>query len=201
MILHAVTDRRNLGGDLLDFIARALAAGVDVLQIREKDLSALELLDLCRAARALPNPHGAKLLVNTRADIALAAELDGVHLPAHALPPDRLRQIAPADFRIGISCHTLDALHRAESEGADYAFYSPIFPTPSKPGYGPPLGLGQLARACAAVSLPVVALGGVTVQNAAPCRQAGAAGIASISLFQKTRTLAPLIAELRQGTP
>jgi thiamine-phosphate pyrophosphorylase len=198
VILAAITDRKSLDCEPLVFIERALAAGLDWIQIREKDLSGRALFELCRAAARLANPRGTKLFVNGRADIALAAALDGVHLPSDAPPPSAFRACAGSGFRIGVSCHNLEELRAAEQAGADYAFYAPVFEPLSKPGYGPVLGLDALARACAAVRIPVLALGGVSAENAYECAAAGAAGVAGISLFQSAQDLPGIVARLRR---
>lgn len=198
MILAAITDRKSLGEEPLAFIERALAAGLDWVQIREKDLSGQALFALCRRAAELPNQHGTKLFVNGRADVALAAGLHGVHLPSDAPAPADVRLCVGAALRIGVSCHTVEELRAAERAAADYAFYSPIFASASKPGYGPATGLDALARACASVKIPVLALGGVSVQNAHECVAAGAAGVAGISLFQDAKDLQEVAALLRR---
>jgi thiamine-phosphate pyrophosphorylase len=181
-----ITDRRQLRSReaLIEAIARNLAAGIDWIQIREKDLSARDLFDLVQRARALPNPAATKILVNTRVDVALAAGAAGVHLPGGSPPPRHWRAITPSDFLIGVSCHTLDEARAAEQEGADYIFFGPVFAPRSKSADLPPRGLDRLAEAAHAVRIPLLALGGITKENASQCTSAGAAGIAAISMFQ-----------------
>ena len=166
----------------LDVIARNLAAGVEWIQIRDKDLSARALFELVAAAMKLPNPHRSKIIVNTRADVALAAAAAGVHLPSGSPAARFWRR---PGFLIGVSCHSLADVRQAEAEGADYAVFGPVFTPLSKSSVLDPRGLEGLAQAAAAVRIPVLALGGVTNENSAACISTGAAGIAGISLFQK----------------
>ena len=164
--------------DSVDVAAKAGGDGVEMIQIRAKQLSARDLVNLVRRAAAIP---GTRILVNTRTDIALACGAQGVHLPAGSIAPSTIRRIAPAGFLIGVSCHTVDELRAAENDGADFAVYGPVFASVTKSVV--PIGLDALGNVCTSVQLPVYALGGVTPANAPLCIDAGAAGVAGISLF------------------
>lgn len=182
---YYITDRRQFGSisELLDCIFRNDRDGVDFIQIREKDLEAKPLMALVESA--LKICQNAEVLVNSRVDIALAAGAHGVHLPSYSIPPAVLRRISPAGFRIGVSCHSVEEVRVAEAEGADYAILAPIFAPLSKADQRAPLGLQPLREAAGNVRLPVLALGGITHENAPACLEAGAAGVAGITLFQR----------------
>jgi thiamine-phosphate pyrophosphorylase len=169
---YCITDSREVA-------ARAALDGVEMIQIRAKELSARALADLVRGAMA--DARRIRILVNTRTDVALACGTHGVHLPAGSIAPDEIRRIAPAGFLIGVSCHTIEELRAADREGADFAVYGPVFLSPTK--LVNPIGLEAFREGAASVRLPVFALGGVTSENAGGCIAAGAAGIAGISLF------------------
>lgn len=184
MIECYITDRRALRGEsLLDSIARNLRAGVTWIQLREKDLSARDLHALAVAALALPNPHSAKFLINSRVDVALAAGAHGVHFPAAAPEPKRWRGIVPPGFLFGVSCHTADEVAAAETEGAAYALFGPVFAPLSKTSVLQPHGTHGLSAAAKRVQIPVLALGGITRANAPSCIAAGASGVSGISLY------------------
>jgi thiamine-phosphate pyrophosphorylase len=202
LLLYYITDRSSFPGDefarrqqLLTKVREAAEAGVDYIQLREKDMPARDLEALARDAmsflRTLKIENRelrTKLLINSRIDIALATAAAGVHLPANDLAPADVRQIctrsasAPAPVAISLSCHRPDEVARAASEGADLALFAPVFEKKDRPGTQP-AGLEALHRACQH-PIPVLALGGITLENAASCIQAGAAGIAAIRLFQ-----------------
>ena len=154
-----------------------------IIQIREKQLNARQLLTLALKAREFDLPEGTLLFINERVDIALAAALDGVHLPESACAPDKLRPFAPK-LRFGCSVHSMESLRIAEESGANYILFSPVFETPSKRKYGAPQGLEKLGEICRTTTLPVFALGGITPENAPYCMAEGAYGIAALSIFQ-----------------
>ena len=193
-----ITDRRALeAGALLPRIEAAVRAGVDLLQIREKDLPTRELIDIVRPAVKMTRGSSTRLVVNDRLDVALGLGAAGVHLGNHSLPASIVRKIVPPDFLVGVSCHSLEEALAATIARADYILLGPIFETPSKLAYGPPLGLAKLREVAAQVSVPILALGGVTVDRARACLEAGAAGIDGISIFQTCASLERRVAELR----
>jgi thiamine-phosphate pyrophosphorylase len=222
-ILCYVTDRHSLAASsaadtieaevtrqLLGVIEATVTAGVNWIQIREKDMSGLECSLLVRHAlqsatsSSADSSHPARILVNDRLDVALAERAGGVHLGANSLSvrdANRLREARSKlkpDFLLGVSCHSQAEAASAARDGADYLFFGPIFPTPSKAQHGPPQGPGRLAEVCRSVAIPVIAIGGITLANASLCLVAGAAGIAAIRLFQDAPDLPQLIRALRQ---
>ena len=202
-LLYYITDRSQFPGDesarrdaLLAKIAEAARAGVDYIQLREKDLSARELETLARqvVAAVRENSPSTRLLINSRTDVALAAGADGVHLRADDVAPHEVRQVLEVSahrpltkdhFLVAASCHTAADVFRAESEAADFAVFAPVFGKRGTVGI-PPAGLAALREACR-TKIPVLALGGVNLDNAASCLNAGAAGIAAIRLFQENK--------------
>jgi thiamine-phosphate pyrophosphorylase len=183
---------------LLERLAAAARAGVDLLQIREKDLPTRALAELLRGALAAAEGTAARVVVNDRLDVALALGAAGVHLARTSLPAQVVRRLAPPPFLVGVSCHSLEEALEAAAARADYVLLGPIFPTPSKLRYGPPLGLETLRQVAARVRVPVLALGGVNLKRVRACRAAGAAGIAAIRLFQECPSLEDLAGELRR---
>ena len=178
--LMVITDRRATGDrSLAAVIEAALEGGARVVQLREKDLDSGPLLTLARELRELTQRFGARLLVNDRIEVALAADADGVVLPASSFATaDARRLLGPARW-IGRSTHSAAEARRAAVEGADFALFGPVFATPAKAAFGAPQGLDRLADAARA-AIPVYAVGGITSENAASCRAAGACGVAVI---------------------
>lgn len=216
-LLYYITDRTQFPGDensrrraLLDKIAKATLGGVDYIQLREKNLAVrdLELLAeqvvsvVRKQSRGTVGEEQAatRLLINSRTDVALAAGADGVHLRSEDISVTAVRSIwskatdhlaqtgskcVPQDPIVAVSCHTADEILSAEKEGADFAVFAPVFEKRDR-RESTPAGLVALQEACRA-SIPVLALGGVTLENARSCLDAGAAGIAAIRLFQENK--------------
>jgi thiamine-phosphate pyrophosphorylase len=197
--LYYITDRKQIKSRTLDTcVAGAIAAGVDWVQIREKDLPARSLLALTEAAVARARGQGHSfVMVNDRLDVALAAKAHGVHLGTRSMPVDLVRRLTPREFIAGVSCHSLEEALAAQAAGADYILLGPIFATPSKLPYGPPLGLVKLREVTFQISIPVFALGGITIDRVPLCRQNGAAGIAGIRIFQDCDSVEELVHSLR----
>ena len=180
--LCLVTDRTQLRGrDLVAAVEECLAAGLPAVQVREKDLGAVELAALCRRLRAPTRERGALLIVNDRADVALATGADAVQRTGTSLPLEDIRAIAGARLRVGASVHSLEDAIEAEAKGADWLVFGPVYDTPSKRAYGAPQGLDALAKVTGRVRLPVIAIGGITPTRVREVRAAGAHGVAAIA--------------------
>jgi thiamine-phosphate pyrophosphorylase len=209
-LLYYITDRTAFAADeptrrrrLLDKIAEAARAGVDYIQLREKDLPTRELemlareaVDILRQLRTGNRELRTALLINSRTDVALAAGADGIHLRSDDITPREVRaiwkkcgagasarELSPREPPIGVSCHGSEEVKQAEADGATFAVFAPVFGKKDVPK-AHPAGLAQLREACK-VQIPVLALGGITLENAKSCLEAGAAGIAAIRMFQE----------------
>jgi len=201
-LLCYITDRRGLGSrPLLSPASEAVQAGVDLLQVREKDLGTRALIQLCEALVACAKESNTRVTVNDRLDVAIALGAGGVHLGGQSLPPQAVRECVPAGFLVGVSCHSVEEARTAEAAGADYVLFGPIFETPSKKAYGPPLGLLKLKEVTASMKIPVLALGGISVDRVWPCLEAGAAGVAGIRIFQDCPSLPARVQQLRGLAP
>jgi len=223
-LLYYITNRAAFTGDertrrlrLLDRVAEAASHGIDYIQLREKDMPIRELESLAgeamriireKSKSATGNRRATALLINSRTDVALATSAAGVHLPANDVPPEAVRtawasksgagalarESSPQDPLIAVSCHSREEVVRAAANQATFAVFAPVFEKQQAPGTNP-TGLEALRQACRA-KIPVLALGGVTLQNAKSCLQAGAAGIAAIRLFQEN-DIGTIVRELR----
>jgi len=180
--LYVVTDRSQTKGRPLDaVIAAALQGGAKAIQLREKDLSGRALYDLAQQLLPVVHSHRAALLVNDRIDLALTLPLDGVHLAQSSLPPAEARRLLGTGRLIGVSCHTLEEAIEAQDGGANFVVLGPLFATPSKGVYGPPVGLERLRDVRQHLRLPILGIGGVIAANAPEVIAAGADGVAVIS--------------------
>ncbi len=180
--LLLVTDRHQTKGrPLVSLLQRVLSVAAPAIQLRERDLPVRELVALAREVQALTNSGGSQLLINDRVDIALALDDAGVHLRSNSLPVSVARRLLGADRLLGLSVHSLEETVQAESQGADYVILGPIYETPSKLAFGASIGIQTLEKACRAVRIPVVGIGGVTAARAREIRQAGAFGVAVIT--------------------
>ena len=208
--MYLITDRRILAQTrppnpnespltiLIRFIEEAIEAGVDLVQIRERDLSVREVYGLTRAAVRIAEQRQTRILVNDRADIAASLGA-GVHLTTRSMPTDTVRRAFGDELLIGVSTHNLTEVEAAERGGADFVVFGPVFETESKLEYGPPAGLESLRAAAAATRLPVLALGGINTVNYRAALEKGASGVAGISMFEVSLDLGALVQELRQS--
>ncbi len=178
--LYLIADATVGGVSLRRAVAKAVRSGVHLVQLREKRLSDGDYRALARDLRAITAAYGARLLVNSRLQIAAEVRADGVHLPRDASIGEARRAMGPGAL-IGVSTHSAEELRRAETEGADFVTLSPVFPTASKPWEIDMLGLDRFAALTATSALPVFALGGVQRANALHCLKAGAYGVAVVS--------------------
>jgi thiamine-phosphate pyrophosphorylase len=184
---------------ILDQVSAAIAAGIDLIQIREKQLSARVMFELAARAVELARGTPTRVLVNDRADIAAGAGAAGVHLTTGSIDAGTIRKTFGKDFLIGASTHSLDEARAARDGDADFAVFGPIFETSSKSEYGPPKGLKALTESAQELApFPLLALGGVSIENASECLAAGARGIAGISLFAAPATLTSTAETIRR---
>jgi thiamine-phosphate pyrophosphorylase len=195
--LYIITDEAIAGGLTHAEIARrAIAGGADVIQLRDKACGCRELYRIGRAIRTITMKTGTLFIVNDRLDVALACGADGVHLGQDDIRVGVARQIAPPGFIIGISVGTVDEAIRAEQEGADYIALSPVFSTASKNDAGPGRGLIVLREIRRSVSVPVIAIGGITMDNVREVITAGANGVAVISVVVGSKNITAAAQEL-----
>ena len=185
---------------VLELAEAAVDAGLDLFQIREKSLTTAVLYSLASAVARITRGSHTRLLINDRSDVAASAGADGVHLTGESLSPAVVRRTFGEDFLIGVSTHSGEQALSARDAGADFVVFGPVFDTASKQQYGEPQGLNQLAGVAAAIApFPVLALGGVTVERVSDCLQAGASGVAGISMLSDRSRLQAIGDEIRES--
>ena len=185
---------------LLERLHAAADAGATMIQVRERLLDDRSLVEFVRGLVPLTRDTGCQVIVNDRPDIAIAARAAGVHLKSNSIAAVDVRRIGPAGFLVGRSVHSAEeAVAAEEAGGCDYLFFGTVFPSASKPDDHPIAGVDALRRVCAAVSLPVLAIGGVTTGRAGGVAAAGAAGAAAISLFSEAGNIADVVVSLRRA--
>jgi thiamine-phosphate pyrophosphorylase len=196
--LYLVTDRKLVThySSLLTAVRHALKGGVKAVQIREKDLSTRELIMLSYKLRYLTERYQAKLFINDRVDIALAVGADGVHLTQASIPADAVKRALKDKLLIGVSTHSLKEARNAERAGADFITFGPVYKTPSKLKYGPPLGIEALTEVCRRIRIPVFAIGGVKARRIGNLVDAGVYGVAMISEILGARNIQKKAEEL-----
>lgn len=198
--LLLITDRHQTQGRSLPAVlGEAVKGGVSAIQLRERDLSTSAALNLARDVRALTQPYAVSLVMNDRIDLVLALNLDGVHLRADSMPVSAARRLLGPQRLIGVSTHSIDDVTQANEQGADYLVFGPVFDTPSKRCYGPPLGLDRLAAACRQSTIPVFAVGGMTGARVQDILRAGAHGIAVIGAILSRVDVAAASRELQDA--
>jgi thiamine-phosphate pyrophosphorylase len=184
---------------ILHLVRSAVAARIDLIQIREKSLSTSVLYELATAAARITSRSATRLLINDRSDVAAACGADGVHLTTFSLPTHVVRQTFGNEFLIGVSTHSLEEAKLAQQSGADFAVFGPVFDTISKRKYGRALRLPALARVSSELApFPILAIGGVSLINVADCIAAGARGVAAITMLQQPEMLADVAEEIRR---
>ena len=180
--LYLVTDRNQTGGrDLLRVLEQALDGGVRAVQLREKDLSGRDAFLLAERSHKLCQAYRAALFINDRVDVALAVDAAGVQLGKPSIPVETARALLGSEKLIGVSTHTLEEAKAAEQSGADFILFGPVYFTASKAVYGSPQGLSALKTIVDNISLPVYAIGGITLENLKPTQNTGVRGVALIS--------------------
>ncbi|MBL8196091.1 MAG: thiamine phosphate synthase [Blastocatellia bacterium] len=198
LLNHQLFDLDTTLSQLLNFCQTAAQAGIDIIQVREKDIPADKLSNFVAKLTKETKNTNAKVLVNDRLDIALSYEADGIHLPSNSFPINKVRKLVGKKFIISVAVHSIKEAQLAAKAGADYVLFSPIFDTPSKTIYGPALGLAALEQAVKSVKCPIIALGGINQSNAKEVLDSKVAGLAAIRLFLETSDLPKLVNELKR---
>ena len=196
--LYVITDQDvSCGKSPVEIAREAIAGGADAIQLRDKHCDCRQLVRLGKMISAITKDKGVLLIVNDRLDVALSCGADGVHLGQDDLRVDTARQIAPHGFISGVSVGSNEEAEQAEKDGADYIAFGPVFDTTSKNNAGPGHGLTLLRTVCNRVSIPVIAIGGIGIANAAGVFEAGADGIAVISAVVGSSDISRAAGELK----
>lgn len=180
--LYLITDRKLFADNKAFFnaIEESLDAGIEAVQLREKDLPTRKLLEMAYKLRDITSQYNASLFINDRVDIALCVSATGIHLGQASLPASAVRKIAGKSFLIGVSTHSLNEVIEAEGQGADFITFGPLYQTPSKMSYGMPVGLDALKDVRRRVSMPILGIGGINLDNISDVMATGADGVAMI---------------------
>ena len=195
--LYFITDRHKCQPrPLTEVVKEACEAGIKAVQLREKDLSPVELFHMAEELKKICQSYRAKLFINDRMDVAMAVEADGIQLTSKSLPVDVVRRFYSR--LIGVSTHSLDEALLAQKGGADFILFGPVFYTPSKIQYGEPQGLSRLQHITLNVKLPVFAVGGITSDRAKTCLEAGAHGVAVISAIMSSENIKASVCEFKK---
>jgi thiamine-phosphate pyrophosphorylase len=197
---EATTAHRPEFTQIIEHVSAAVAAGIDLVQLREKRLPARVMFELTRQVVSLTRGSATRVLINDRADIAAAAGADGVHLTAQSIDAATIRRTFGSELLIGVSTHSVDEAKTAKQAGADFVVFGPVFDTASKREYGAPVGVETLSVVIDELGdFPLLALGGITIDNLPGCLDAGARGIAGISLFSQPQELKSRAAKIKKG--
>jgi thiamine-phosphate pyrophosphorylase len=180
--LYVITDRKKTRGRPLEkVIEDSIRGGATAFQLREKDIPSGELFDLAQRIKAVTKKNGCRLIINDRADIVEAADADGLHLPKNGMPVKIARKFIGEEKLLGVSTHSYEEAREAEQGGADFITFGPLFYTPSKARYGPPVGLKALESISKKISIPIFGLGGIKSGMIRDILNAGAFGVSLIS--------------------
>lgn len=187
--LYLIADTESIQKNLIPSVQKAIDGGVKAVQLRGKNLSAREVLRIGEKLRKITDERSVKLFVNDRIDVAMALDVDGVHLGQGSLPVASVRKISGGRFIIGVSAHNLTEAREAEAGGADFVTFGPVFKTPSKLAFGPPVGLRKLANVTREIKIPLFAIGGIKLKDVKRVVENGARGVAVISAILGSRSV------------
>lgn len=192
--LIAITNS-SLNSNLVKKVTEACKAGVKAVQLREKNISGRNLLDLSKKLRIITKKYHTKLIINDRYDIAVLSDADGLHSPEHGISPGQVNR--SEGFVIGRSVHSLKSAVETETEGFDYLIFGPIYQTPSKVKFGKPQGIGRLQEICGTVKIPVFAVGGINPERAKKCIEAGAHGVAVVREIMLSKNIRKTVSKFK----